>query len=424
MSKVIGSIAQGIGLVRDVGSVSVSLMCDQGDLFQNYSGDPATTPDVYPDYSVAAQQRTVRTMVFSPKTGGVVAKTGYEVLGWYVGDTALVFNSAGLCTGLASGATTYAGCFKKVDADGGSEKEDLLICGNLVGQTGGAGFTLKALVKVIDAVNGDTKHWAHIPFMMRSVRGDDITMEIYPVSGSTNIRNLNDTVKLGVRAYLGLTPLNIAQTVDGPEAGATVINLGTNIAISHGSNRKYGIKWEILSGGSFKTVNAVCTPYATKWYYHDTLTVAAKDIQSQLTVRAQLYCVSCLASQADATGMHAWLAQDMITVNDDTDPCAIVLSGNPPDFMIRERDNAPCAITPALYQGDSLVSYGTGGATQMVFHYTVTLTNTSGTTIRTGTVYPAGHPSATAANKSFPVTLNDLVDNNDAVVVTFEAVAD
>lgn len=126
-----------------------ALMCDKGDLYQEYDGEASNPTNIAPDF--ATLQPTISYLLTSSRVAeGIVVPTSVQ---WYFNDTLLAF-SGNVSTNTFGGET---GHFKSIPYQSGvTNYYGLQIVKNLVKASAGSACVLKAVATVTTGNTSDT----------------------------------------------------------------------------------------------------------------------------------------------------------------------------------------------------------------------------------------------------------------------------
>lgn len=210
MSVQQASTSIGLECVKDMGTFRPYLLCDKGDLWQSYSGTPATTSMVVPNYTVASSQPTVSAYLKSSRVAGEqIADEIYFYIGAaLIGKMTKVGNAY-----TKSLEAAWAGAFQLLDpTENPTGVYGLKLLKNLVNLTNGASGSISVKFCVSEG-SAMTEFVDSIPFLLSEMttNGDKVVI----VSGSSNgfcINEKGQTIKLIAEYYNGTQKLTAGLT--------------------------------------------------------------------------------------------------------------------------------------------------------------------------------------------------------------------
>ena len=157
-----------------------ALMCDKGDLYQEYDGEATAPTNIAPDF--VSLKPTISYLLTSSRVAeGVVVPTSVE---WYFNDTKLTFSS-NLSTNTFGGET---GHFKQIPYQAGvHDYYGLQILKNLVKASAGASCVLKAVATVTVGNTSDTIQAGDDKYFAIRQKGDSCILTAVARMGASEL---------------------------------------------------------------------------------------------------------------------------------------------------------------------------------------------------------------------------------------------
>lgn len=174
------SLASKVGQVtfqRKSGSYMPAIMCDKGDLYQEYDGESSSALNISPDFTVL--KPVLAFMLTSSRVAeGIVNPQSVK---WYFNDTLINFSESNVSTNSLGGET---GHFKNVPYQAGvNNYYSLQIVKNLVKASGGASISIKAVAKV---TVGNTSDEIQFVYAIPITRGVGSMKRVTIMAGDNN----------------------------------------------------------------------------------------------------------------------------------------------------------------------------------------------------------------------------------------------
>lgn len=154
-----------------------AIMCDKGDLYQEYDGDATSPTAIAPDFTTL--KPTLSFILTSSRVAeGVVVPSSVK---WYFNDLLLAFSSSNLSTNTLGGET---GHFKQIPyAAGSTDYYGLQILKNLVRASEGASCTIRCEATVTVGNTSDTIQFVYTIPITKSV-GNQTVVTITAADGN------------------------------------------------------------------------------------------------------------------------------------------------------------------------------------------------------------------------------------------------
>lgn len=131
-----------ITFLQKSGTITPSIVCDAGDLYQEYDGEAGDPINVAPDFATLKPTLSYQLVSSRVAEGNVVPQS----VEWYFNDTRLTFGTNNISTNSFAGET---GHFKRIPYAAGSvDYNGLQIVKNIVKASDGASCTIKAIAAV------------------------------------------------------------------------------------------------------------------------------------------------------------------------------------------------------------------------------------------------------------------------------------
>lgn len=349
MSK--ASASTTLTIVPELGTFNHYLLCNKGDLWQNFQGSPSAPTAVVPDFSVT--QPILSLYVTSSRVSGQEIPDKVE---FYLGSVLVgtITKSGASYTKTNNSDTAYTGMFDLLDPTENSGCCGLKIKKNLVTVTNGESGQFRAVFVISEGTSSATLQ-ATCPFNISEVvENSSITVIEAGDNYNFQITKNNTSVKLVAKHYKGLTEVTSGLTYKWYKESYGK-NPGTDLA-----------NWELLVGKTSATLD-----------------VTEADVET-----AQRYMVRVF----DASGVTV-LGQDTQMVYDASDLYEIVIARNPEDGQAHKAGDK-VSLTCKVYRRDKSVEESLPANTQWQF-----IGNT-----------PAGTPifSASSTSNTYEVTYNDI----------------
>lgn len=303
-----------------------ALMCDKGDLYQEYDGEASNPTNIAPDF--ATLQPTISYLLTSSRVAeGIVVPTSVQ---WYFNDTLLAF-SGNVSTNTFGGET---GHFKFIPYQSGvTNYYGLQILKNLVKASAGSACVLKAVATVTTGNTSDTIQATYvIPITMGVGNQKVVTIQ----AGDNKyfaIRQKGDSCILTAIARMGADEITSGLTYKW-------YRLVTN-------------SWQVISGQTAKS-----------------LTVTESMVDTTGIFKVEVYQSSTL------------IGLDTQTVIDLSDPYDILTNPVPEDETIESGSGGKVVYTPILVKRGS-----TTKAKDMLFYFT--FMDSAGVILNVGTASTA-----------------------------------
>lgn len=202
MSK--ASASTSLTLVPEIGTFNAYLLCDKGDLWQNYKGpDPWNTTEVVPNFEQT--QPLVSLIVTSSRVSG---KETPEEVKWYLGNKLVAtVEQSGTSYSIAYNTDVDVyGRFEALAPDHQASNGNycLLIRGNLVHATGGENSQIRAVFEVAEGTSSAILQ-ATLPVVISEV-AENSTVCVIEAGDQYNfqITEKNSSVMLTAKLYRGL----------------------------------------------------------------------------------------------------------------------------------------------------------------------------------------------------------------------------
>lgn len=276
-----------------------ALMCNQGDLYQEYEGEATAPSLVVPNYETL--KPIISYLITSSRVAeGIVVPA---VVKWYFNGTLLAFDSSQNSTNSFNGET---GHFKQIPYQSGvSDYFALQIQKNLVKAAGGASCTIKAVATVrVGNVSDDIQCVYTIPVSKGVASAQNVTI----IAGDNKyfaLRTKNDSCILKAMA----------------RSGSDILNTGLSY------------KWYKMNGGSWEVIAGQTA---------STLTVTNAMADTTGIFKLEVYKGSSV------------IGMDTQTVVDLSDPYDILPNPNPSDETITQGSGGKVVYTPWLVKrGDT-----------------------------------------------------------------------
>ena len=210
VQKASASIA--LECVPDLGTFRPYMLCDKGELWQNYTGDPSTTTTVVPDFTVAANQPVISAYLQSSR------KAGFEIadeIYFYLGAAEI-----GHITRIGASYSktlnpAWGGAFALLSpGENPAGVYGLKIVKNLVGLTGGTGgvIAVKHMVSEGASVSEFTDSMAFRISEM-TTNGDKVVIEAGGANGFV-ITEKSEKVTLKAAYYSGTSKITTGVTYE------------------------------------------------------------------------------------------------------------------------------------------------------------------------------------------------------------------
>lgn len=298
------SLATVVGTViykRKNSSYMPAIMCDKGDLYQEYNGDSSNPVDITPDFTTL--QPVLSFVLTSSRVAeGLVVPNSMK---WYFNDTELTFGSDKLSTNSFSGE---AGHFEFINYQAGVRNYYALrIKKNLVKAAGAAPCTIKGEATVAVGNTSDK---------IQAVKAIPIT---YGVGNSTRI-----TIMAGDNKYFTLR-----------EKGDSCILKAVARLAADEITSGLTYKWYMMVSGAWSLISGQTA---------QTLTVTNDMVDTTRQFKVEVYKSGSL------------LGMDVQTVLDASDPLDIIPNPVPEDETIEDEGDT-VVYTPILVKRGSTTKY-------------------------------------------------------------------
>lgn len=308
------SLATAVGTVifsRKSGVYMPAIMCDKGDLYQEYNGESSNPVDITPDFTTLLPVLSY-VLTSSRVAEGLVVPNSMK---WYFNDTELVFGSDKLSTNSFNGETKH---FEFINYQAGVQNYYALrIRKNLVKAAGAAPCIIKG-EGTVAVGNTSDKIQAMYPIPIT-----------YGVGNSTRV-----TIMSGDNKYFKLTTQGDSCIL---KAVARLASDEITSGLSYKWYRLVSGSWSLLSGQTAQT-----------------LTVTTDMVDTTGQFKVEVYKSGSM------------LGMDVQTVLDASDPLDIILNPNPEDETIEEEGDT-VVYTPILVKRGSTTKYK-----DMKFYFTFT----------------------------------------------------
>lgn len=363
------------GWIEDDVTFTVSMIGNEGDLVQRYTGSVTSPGTVTPNWDGTAQGSgpILRNILMESDPTITQATLAAAVVDsettYYIDGLKLEFNSSGLSIDSTSGgATGYVGCFRKLTAAAGSSHlaaapfGGLEIRKNLVTPTGGK--TINVGVKL--AINTGTKGiYKQGTTRIRMVQSNGATnfASIYCDNGDSFVLDENnDDVVCKARCYQGDTEVTA-----------------------------FYRKWYMLEGGAW--VQKATT---------DTYTVDRGMVATFADVKVECF------SDAARTKL---IASDVQTINDSSDAYVLSPSPSPADGTFYQNGSVSVTFSPKLTDND-------GNPVAQTHKFTYAVMDSTGNIVQSVTA-----ANAIAQGGSFTVTAATANNMGEGPIVYIEAIS-
>ena len=302
-------------LVPEIGTFNQYLICNKGDLWQNYEGSATAPTNVTPDFSVTRPLLSL--MVSSSRTSG--SEIPDEVK-FYINDVLIgsMVRSSGGYSKSVSTDTAVSSVFELLDPTENTGMYGLRIKSNLVTLTGGESGQIRAVFKVSEGTSY-AELQTSCAFLISEVT-ENSSIVVIEAGDNNNFRITDDnsSVKLAAKYYRGLTEIT------------------TGIRFRW-YKQKFGAN---PNGGSLANWEEIAGQTGS------VLTVSAGDVET-----SQIYMVHVL----DSAGTTV-LGQDTQSVYDATDLFEIAMAHNPEDGQVHKKGDF-VEVTCTLYRRNSTSPY-------------------------------------------------------------------
>ena len=298
------SLATAVGQVifsQKSGVYMPAIMCNKGDLYQEYNGDSSNPVDISPDFTTL-QPILSFVLTSSRVAEGLVVPSSMK---WYFNDTELTFGSNKISTNSFSGET---GHFEFINYQAGVQNYYALrIKKNLVKAAGAAPCTIKGEATVAVGNTSDKIQYVYtIPIT-------------YGVGNSKRV-----TIMSGDNKYFTLTTQGDSCKLKAvARVGSDEITSGLTY------------KWYKLSNGAWSVISGQTG---------QTLTVTTDMVDTSGQFKAEVYQSGVM------------IGMDVQTVMDVSDPLDIILNPVPEDETIRNEEDT-VVYTPTLVKRGSTTKY-------------------------------------------------------------------
>lgn len=305
------SLASKVGQVtfsQKAGVYMPAIMCDKGDLYQEYDGEPLAPTNIAPDFTVL--KPTLSFLLTSSRVAeGIVVPSAIK---WYFNDVLLAF-TGNVSTNSIGGET---GHFKFIPYQAGVNNYfGVQIVKNLVKASVGASCTLKAVATVtVGNVSDEVQYIYSIP-ITKGVGNQKVVTIVAGDNKYFAIREKGDSVILSAVARLG----------------ASEITAG----LSYKWYKMTNSAWTIISGQTGKS-----------------LTVTDSMVDTTGTFKVEVYQSSTL------------IGLDTQTVMDLSDPYDIITNPTPEDETITSGSGGKVVYAPILVKRGQ-----TTKAKEMTFYF-------------------------------------------------------
>lgn len=326
------------GWISNEMGFTVSLLGNEGDLYQRFSGKANAPSNVTPPWNMGASQTGPILRVILMGDDPSVSQTTLadavvdSETSYFIDGVKLSFDGNGLSTSLEGGDTSYAGCFRKLTAAAGANHNaaapfgGLEVRKNLVTPTDGRTVNVSVRLGLSTGNKGFHKQGSTRIAMIRS-NGSSNFAHIFCDAGQSFVldKDANPSVTCKVNCW------------EGDNAVATFYR-----------------KWYIMEGG-------VWVQKATT----DTFAVTHAMVNSFADVKVECY------SDSERTKP---IASDVQTVNDSSD--ALILSPNPTpaDGTFVQNGTVDVSFNPTLQTQD-------GSAVPDNFKYAYAVMDSAGNTV-------------------------------------------
>lgn len=346
--------------VKDNQNFTVSILANNGDIFQSYQGSAASpnAGSIIPDWSGTNTKPFFRTVLMDSdpnvQQSELTAMISDANTKWLIDDVELVFDNNNLSLANAS-LGIAAGLFKKItvaQAMADAPFGGLQIQDNLV--TAFAGRSVTVQVNLALAVDSRPVTLAGHSYIKFSKRGDaDNLAHIYCANNESMVLDSEtDSVTLLVNCW---------------KAGAQL------------SSSAFSRKWFILENGAWVQKGSA-----------DTLTLTTPDIPTFADVKCECW-------SKDTTPVL--IASDIQTVADQTDPLHVIPNPTPADGKIRSGDsNTGVSFDPVLVDDEGNQPVSTAS-----LRYLFTVLNSSGMVLNSSS-NAFGMPASTTQFAQSPAT--------------------
>lgn len=283
---------------QKAGVYMVALMCDKGDLYQEYDGEANAPTNIAPDF--ATLRPTLAFMITSSRVAeGIVVPQKVE---WYFNDTKLTFDGGNLSTNSLGGDT---GHFKNIPYQAGTtDYYSLQLLKNLVKASAGASCTLKAVATIAVGNTSDTVQFVYTIPITKGVGNQKVVTIISGDDKYFAIREKGGSCILSAMARMGASELTSGLTYKWYQQAE-----GT---------------WQEISGQTGKT-----------------LTVNESMVDTSGVFKVEVYQSSTL------------IGMDTQKVIDLSDPYDILTNPNPADETIEAGTGGSVTYTPILVKRGS-----------------------------------------------------------------------
>lgn len=312
MSK--ASASTTLTLIPDLGTFNAYLVCNKGDLWQNFEGSAAAPTTVIPNFAVTTPILSL--IVTSSRT---VGQENPDAVRFYLGTVKVgeIEKNGNTYSKSANTDAAYTGMFELLSPTENNGSYGLKIKKNLVTVTNGESGQFRAEFDVSEGSSSATLQ-ASCPFNISEfIENSSIVVIEAGDAYNFQITEANTSVNLAAKYYKGLTEITTGITykwykqVYGANAGGGAL-----------------ANWELIVGATSSV-----------------LTVAEADVDT-----SQRYMVHVL----DSTGTTV-LGQDTQMVYDSQDMYEIVISRDPEDGQVHKAGDT-VEVTCAVYRRGNAVA--------------------------------------------------------------------